>query len=232
MGTPIASPQNAIALGLDGVEISWGQWLLISLPVSIASIAIICAYLSYLYKSSTVPATITAGHTRITMHQYYVLGVTILTVILWCLEPLYVSTVGGMGTVSLIPMFLFFFAGTLTKHDFNHFSWNVVFLAMGGIALGKACKNSGLLDTIGNAVTSITAGWHIWLVTLFLSAVVLVLATIISHSVTASIALPLVASMKFPGHSTSVLVMMITLMCSCGMGLPISGKADVYLATE
>jgi di/tricarboxylate transporter len=36
----------------------------------------------------------------------------------------------------------------LSKDDFNGFLWNVVMLAMGGLALGEAVKSSGLLLTI------------------------------------------------------------------------------------
>jgi di/tricarboxylate transporter len=42
----------------------------------------------------------------------------------------------------------FFGFGVLSKDDFNGFLWNVVMLAMGGLALGEAVKSSGLLLTI------------------------------------------------------------------------------------
>lgn len=42
----------------------------------------------------------------------------------------------------------FFGFGVLSKDDFNGFLWNVVMLAMGGLALGEAVKSSGLLLAI------------------------------------------------------------------------------------
>ena len=34
------------------------------------------------------------------------------------------------------------------QDDFEHFAWTIVFLAMGGIALGKGVNSSGLLDVL------------------------------------------------------------------------------------
>lgn len=49
------------------------------------------------------------------------------------------------------PAVAFFGFGVLSKDDFNGFLWNVVMLAMGGLALGEAVKSSGLLLTIAQA---------------------------------------------------------------------------------
>lgn len=37
-----------------------------------------------------------------------------------------------------------------SKDDFNGFLWNVVMLAMGGLALGQAVQSSGLLLSISS----------------------------------------------------------------------------------
>ncbi len=43
---------------------------------------------------------------------------------------------------------MFFGTGILSKEDFNNFLHTVLFLAMGGIALGKAVTSSGLLESL------------------------------------------------------------------------------------
>jgi di/tricarboxylate transporter len=58
-----------------------------------------------------------------------------------------------MGVLAIIPLVAFFGFGVLSKDDFNGFLWNVVMLAMGGLALGEAVQSSGLLATISNVST-------------------------------------------------------------------------------
>lgn len=53
-----------------------------------------------------------------------------------------------MGVLAIVPLVAFFGFGVLSKDDFNGFLWNVVMLAMGGLALGEAVQSSGLLATI------------------------------------------------------------------------------------
>jgi phosphate transporter len=45
---------------------------------------------------------------------------------------------GEMGVVAVVPLVAFFGFDVLDKDDFNSFLWNVVMLAMGGLALGAA----------------------------------------------------------------------------------------------
>lgn len=47
------------------------------------------------------------------------------------------SITGEMGVVATLPLIAFFGFGVLSKDDFNGFLWNVVMLAMGGLALGE-----------------------------------------------------------------------------------------------
>ena len=77
---------------------------------------------------------------------------------------------------------LFFGTGILTKEDFNNFLWTIVFLAMGGIALGKAVTSSGLLESLDALIQDIVQGMPIWKVLFSLLAIGLVVATFISHT--------------------------------------------------
>lgn len=43
-----------------------------------------------------------------------------------------------MGIIAVLPLVAFFGFDVLRKDDFNSFLWNVVMLAMGGMALGEA----------------------------------------------------------------------------------------------
>ena len=78
------------------------------------------------------------------------------------------------------------------QDDFNGFLWNVVMLAMGGLALGEAVTSSGLLLTIARGVSEAVDGVNNWLVLVIFCLLVLVATTFISHTVGAMVILPIV----------------------------------------
>ena len=62
----------------------------------------------------------------------------------------------------------------MLQDDFEHFLWTVVFLAMGGIALGKGVTSSGLLDVMDEIIRGIITDMSLYAVVLVLSGIVLV----------------------------------------------------------
>lgn len=81
------------------------------------------------------------------------------------------SITGEMGVVATLPLIAFFGFGVLSKDDFNGFLWNVVMLAMGGLALGEQQDLSqkcgsvwkcGGLPALGSVVKSRHGeDWHL-----------------------------------------------------------------------
>lgn len=53
---------------------------------------------------------------------------------------------------------------------------------MGGIGLGKAVLSSGLLDDMDSVIQELVLGLDIWPILAIFSVVVLVIATLISHT--------------------------------------------------
>ncbi|OCK75490.1 SPX-domain-containing protein [Lepidopterella palustris CBS 459.81] len=225
--SPIASPQNLIALQNMNPQPGWGIWFFIALPVCIISILLIWLLLLATFKPSrnTTIVPIRPMRDRFTGIQWFISVVTIITIALWCvthqLEPIF----GDMGVVAIIPIVLFFGTGILTKEDFNNFLWTIIILAAGGLALGKAVNSSGLLHTIAATITEQVEGLSLYGVLVVFAALILVVATFISHTVAALIVLPLVQQvgqgMEEP--HPNLLVMGSVLMCSAAMGLPTSG---------
>ena len=225
--SPIASPQNLIALQNMDPEPGWGVWFFISLPVCIISILLIWLLLlvSFQPGKGTTIVPIRAMRDKFTGTQYFIVGVTMLTIGLWCvthqLEPIF----GDMGVVAIIPLVLFFGTGILTKEDFNNFLWTIIILAAGGLALGKAVSSSGLLNTIAGAITEQLAHLSLYGTLVVFAVLILVVASFISHTVAALIILPLVHQVGegMAEPRPNVLVMGSVLMCSSAMALPTSG---------
>ncbi|KAI0099125.1 SPX domain-containing protein [Nemania sp. FL0031] len=227
MLSPIASPQNVVALGIMEPPPTWGQWLFIVIPVGIVSLFLIWILLLVTFhpgKGTTI-VPIRSVREEFTGLQWFVSVVCVATIGLWCASHALESTFGHMGVIAILPIVIFFGVGILTKEDFNNFPWTIIILAAGGLALGKAVDSSGLLHTVATKISAEVHELDLYVVLLIFSSLALVIATFISHTVAALILLPLVydigKAMEQP--HPNLLVMATTLMCSAAMGLPTSG---------
>ncbi|GLA24083.1 low-affinity phosphate transporter [Aspergillus niger] len=224
--SPIASPQNIIALQNIYPSMSWGTWFFISLPVCILSIVAIWMLLVLTFKPGRETAVaIRPLKDKFTGVQWFISIVTLSTIALWCGSHQLEHIFGDMGVIAIIPMVLFFGTGILNKEDFNNFLWTIIILAAGGLCLGKAVTSSGLLHTLANAIRMRVEHLSLYGVLLVFSALILVIATFISHTVAALIMLPLVRQigLGMDDPHPNLLVMASALMCSVAMALPTSG---------
>ncbi|PRT54213.1 Low-affinity phosphate transporter PHO91, partial [Wickerhamiella sorbophila] len=232
MASPIASPQNIIALQNMTPELSWTEWFSISLPVCILSITLVWLLLVLTFPPSSDASAM--GHIRdhadkFSFVHYYILGVTVLTIALWCLEHQAEFIVGDMGILGFVPIILLFGPGILSAADFNNFLWTIIALAMGGVTMGKAVESCGLLATVATAIEAQVRGLSLFSVVLVFGFMILVIASFISHTVAALIVLPLVKSIgeEMTDPHPRVLVMISAFLCSAAMALPTSGFPNV-----
>jgi di/tricarboxylate transporter len=227
MLSPIASPQNVVAMGIMQPEPTWLQWFFIVIPVGVISILLIWLLLLVTFQPGrgTSISPVRALKEEFTGVQWFVSIITIATIALWCASHQLEGVFGDMGVIAIIPIVLFFGIGILTKEDFNNFPWTIIILAAGGLSLGKAVRASGLLRTVAELVSKQVEGMGLYGVLVVFSVLILVVATFISHTVAALIFLPLVydvgVSMDQP--HPNLLVFGGVLMCSAAMGLPTSG---------
>ncbi|KAK8854806.1 hypothetical protein IAR55_003545 [Kwoniella newhampshirensis] len=234
--SPISSPQNLISLGSMDPPLSWPQWFAISIPVASLSVVGIWAFLHVNYKWETDLAIprMRKNTDTLTITHWYVLGVSALTIVLWCVEKSMEGWVGDMGIIAIIPLLAFFGTGILSKEDFHSFHWSIVFLAMGGIALGKATLSSGLLDDLDKVLEHLIEGLGLYSILIVFSLLALVIATFISHTIAAVLLVPIATrigdSLEEP--HPRLLIMATALICSAGMGLPVSGFPNMTAITQ
>ncbi|KAI1496511.1 SPX domain-containing protein [Biscogniauxia marginata] len=227
MLSPIASPQNVVALGIMEPAPTWGEWFFVVIPVGIVSLLLIWMLLLVTFQPSkgTVIVPIRSVREDFTGMQWFVSFICVATIGLWCASHALEPTFGDMGVIAIIPIVIFFGVGILTKEDFNNFPWTIIILAAGGLSLGKAVKSSGLLHTVAESISKEVHGMDLYVILLIFSSLTLVIATFISHTVAALIVLPLVSdigkAMEEP--HPNLLVMAAALMCSAAMALPTSG---------
>jgi phosphate transporter len=184
--------------------LDWGRWFLVALPVSGMSIVLIWLLLLVSYRPSRLPMgdgsleikSIRPTRERFTVKQWWVTFVCLATIFLWVVEHAIEEWIGDMGVIAIIPIVAFFGTGILKKvrgrfhvypvcqsndfslqDDFEQFLWSVVFLAMGGIALGKGVTSSGLLDKMDALIRALVNGRSEIGVVVLLTTIVLVSGT-------------------------------------------------------
>ncbi|GAA6005625.1 hypothetical protein JCM11491_003705 [Sporobolomyces phaffii] len=227
MASPISSPQNLIALEYMNPPISWLGWFAVSIPVSLICVVLVWLLLLWSYRTgrNVVINPVRVNKEPWTGTQYFVAGVTLATIALWCVESKLSWLFGDMGIIAILPIVMFYGSGILRKADFDHSPWSIVFLAMGGIGLGKAVLSSGLLDDIDHVIERVVLGLDIWPILALFGVIVLIIATFISHTIAAVLVVPIAAqigtAMDVP--HPRLLIFATSLICSAGMGLPVSG---------
>ncbi|CCH60398.1 hypothetical protein TBLA_0C06010 [Henningerozyma blattae CBS 6284] len=232
MASPISSPQNIISMQyLAPYGIGWGQFFAVALPVGI--LITLCAWgiMCTTFKiNETKLKKFTPIRTVFTLKQYFIIFVTIGTIILWCVEKQIEGAFGASGQIAVLPIVLFFGTGLLTSHDLNTFPWSTVILAMGSVALGDAVSSSGLLKTIATSLQKRIEHDSVMAILCIFGVLMLVVGTFVSHTVSAIILIPLVQEIgdSLPDPKASpVLVFGCALLASCGMALPSSGFPNV-----
>ena len=109
MLSPIASPQNVVAIGIMKPEPTWLQWFFIVIPVGLISIVLIWLLLLLTFRPGrgTTIVPIRSVREPFTGVQWFVTIVSLATIGLWCgshaLEPVF----GDMGVIAIIPIVLF-----------------------------------------------------------------------------------------------------------------------------
>lgn len=129
MISPISSPQNIITLQYMQPNPGWGAWFAVAMPISILSILICWCLLLIVYRPDRACQhlnSIKPVKGRITSQQIFVMVITILTIILWCIESSIEHAIGSPGVIAAIPLFVFFGTGLLGKDDLHAFLWSVV----------------------------------------------------------------------------------------------------------
>ncbi|KAG6331761.1 hypothetical protein ID866_7329, partial [Astraeus odoratus] len=240
--SPISSPQNLIALQEMDDKLDWASWFAVALPVSAISIFLIWLLLLVAYKPARSPdgegdieiKAIRPTKEAFTLKQYWVTFVCLLTIALWCTEHQIEPLVGDMGIIAIIPIIAFFATGVLKKDDFEQFAWTIIFLAMGGVALGKGVSASGLLSTVDEGLHRFLEGRQLYSIVLILSVVVLIISTFISHTIASVLLVPIAKEVgkNLPGDRSNLLIFITALICSTGMGMPVSGFPNQTAAAQ
>jgi solute carrier family 13 (sodium-dependent dicarboxylate transporter), member 2/3/5 len=151
-------------------------------------------------------------------HIFY--GVFIVTVVLWLTESFH----GVSSTiVGFVPVVVLLVTGVFTEKDLQKVQWHVLWLIAGGMALGRGILDSGLDRWVIDLISWERIGSTAVIAVFALAA--LSLATVMSHSASANLIIPLgisVATTPALGLDPLLVGFMIAIGASLAMSLPIS----------
>ena len=241
MGTPIGTPPNAIALGAlqeAGYNITFVGWMIRMVPYVIVMLLIAWFLLTKMFpfKAKTIELKIEGAPVKVTPFQKYVVWVTFaLTIILWVFE-------GVLGVnsniVAMIPFAVFSATGILKARDLEHINWAVLWMVAGGFALGVGLQETGLAQTLIDAIPF--GSWPALVMVIGSGLICYAMANFISHTATASLLVPILAAVGasaavsanlVPLGGVSTLLVGVAIGSSLGMVLPISTPPNAIAAS-
>lgn len=222
MGTPVGTPPNAIALGaLDaiGVSVSFLDWMLAAVPLTLVILALSWAFIAWRYIPRDVEFTIDMSAKFDTSKNAKIFYVTALVTIgLWMTEALH-----GLSSniVGFLPVVVLLVLKVMNGDDVKSLDWPVLWLVAGGIALGNGVGSTGLDVWLLGSIQ--WAAIPAVLLLLVLAIVGWVTSNVISHSASANLLIPMgIGLATTVSASATEIAIILALGCSLGMCLPIS----------
>ncbi len=231
MGTPIGTPPNAIGLAnLEsgmGVNIGFASWMLLAVPYVLVLLFALWFYIKIVYKTKQTELVlkIPIDSSVSKQKRNRTIFVFALTVFLWLTDFWH-----GINSyiVAMIAIVLLLVLGVLDKTDLNGISWDVIWLMVGGIALGEAMSSTGVAAGMISLlpVESATPATITILITIFV-LFMFFMSNFMSHTAASNFIVPLaiVFLTNFPHLEDSVAVtymLQIVFASSIAMLLPIS----------
>lgn len=217
ISTPIASPPNAIAIGLlntYGIYISFFEWMLICIPLALILLGIGFLILITVFPLGSKRKKLRFPHESLTKNGQWVLAITVITIMLFMSSPIHEIP---EALIALLCVGVLTTFGLLNRNDIKQLDWDILILMWGGLALGIAVEKSGL------------AHWFVTLSSLFqdkeyailvFSLLTISISLFMSNTAVASLILPI--GLGTESIDKTLFAVTIALICSCGMIFPIS----------
>lgn len=243
IGTPPNVVMAAIIKNMYGLEITFGNWMLIGIPFSI--ILLIATYLimvKWLYPNRMSNNTNTSqlilnrlkelGPMR--RNEKIVTAIFIFTALCWISRTwlnVYISssylndtTIAMLGGILMFVVPVNFFRSTfiINWEATRKLPWGILILFGGGLALAGAMQNSGIIEMIGENISAYSF-FNKYTVLAMLILIMLFMTELMSNVALATIFIPVVGGIAV-GMELSPLFMCIpvTLASSCAFMLPVS----------
>jgi sodium-dependent dicarboxylate transporter 2/3/5 len=230
LSTIIGTPANAIAAGAlenAGIEIDFLEWMFYGVPLALFLTAISCLVLVKFFLKENQPLSFeflktkadVAASKEFKIKRRIVLVIVIVTVLLWITTSLHHLSVSA---VAAIPIVFLTMTGVIDGKDVRALSWDTLMLIAGGLSLGLALQETGLLTHYAQKIVSMKIPAVIFICVL--AYVTMIFANVMSHTATSTVMIPLGMAI-LPQFKTEV-ALIIGLASSTALFLPVSTPAN------
>lgn len=225
MGSIIGSPPNLIAAGAlenIGITVTFLDWMIYGLPIALALTAISCIVLIRLFIKDNTAISLNflqdndvERSKEEKTQRTIVLIIIIVTVLLWL-----TTTIHGIkvGAVSAVPLVFLTLTGILKNKDVQGLPWDTLLLVAGGLSLGMALQNSGLLEHYATQMRNIKV--HYIILIFILAYMTMAFSNVMSHTATSTVLVPLGIAI-LTGFETQIAII-VGLVSSTALLLPVS----------
>lgn len=229
MATIIGTPPNAIAAGAlnaNGLPMEFVNWMIFGLPIAMILTLISCFTLIRIFIRDHVPVPVDfldkSAETATTdsiRNRRIVVSVIIVTIGLWLTTSLHGFTVAS---VCAVPLVILTLTGILDRKDIQGLPWDVLLLVAGGLSLGVAMEETGLLNLYAGRLISINL--NSTLMFFIFAYLTMIVSNIMSNTAASTVMIPLGMAI-LPGMKTEVAVI-IALAASTSILLPVSTPSN------
>ena len=252
LGTLIGTPPNIIlaatAEKLYGIEISFASWMLFAAPIVLILIMSAWFFLvnvAFPVKFKELPGgkdlirneRIQLG--KMSFEEKAVLAVFVFAAFMWITRTfLWVDIIPGISDTMIamvagVALFLIPSknkGGKILDWDVSRdLPWGILLLFGGGLAIASGFKESGLADWIGQQLT-VLEGMNFLLIVIITTAVVLFLTEITSNTATATMILPILASLAIAINVHPLALMVPAAMAAnCAFMLPVGTPPNAII---
>ncbi|MFY8187644.1 MAG: SLC13 family permease [Flavobacterium sp.] len=231
MGTIIGSAPNAIAVGAlegMGIKVSFIDWMLIGIPVSLALIFVFWKALTINYKIknevlaldflSIKTEDMTIDSDEMKIQKRIMLIVLATTLFLWLTSKLTGIPVAAVSGVPIVALTMF---GIIDADDVRSLSWDTLMLVAGGLALGLAIQEQGLATYFVSQISSNALNFNVLI--LVFGLVTVLLSNFMSNTAATTILIPVAITLSSVGTNNPIILpFVIGLSASCALLLPVS----------
>ncbi len=248
VATLIGTPPNAIMVGYlsdnHGIDIGFGQWMVVGVPLAALFLLIawvVLAFLIYPPGIRELPGgrELVRGQLRemgpMSRGEWTVLVVFVMAALSWVTIPLlanvypWLERIDDAGIAMAVAVVLFLIpvdarngVPALDWESAVQLPWGVLLLFGGGLSLSAQFGETGLSDWIGEQV-GLLGGVPAWVLILVVAAMVLLLTELTSNTATANIFIPVMAGVALGlGLDVMTLVVPAALAASMAFMLPVA----------